>query len=170
MLTWYLGLGFLDLLGISYFNQNPGHRLHYTYSSIWNAEWPPLLKKLYGLLFSLYFGCFLFCLWKWDLPPVCSSSCLLLSYYYFAIISKEPFKQYYIFPNSSAKAVKFDFAVKWLRSSQGHHLYKLCRPQAPMLHAKFQNHKTSDSNEKKLKIFIIYRRGIHLGLMTWPSI
>ena len=36
-----------------------------------------------------------------------------------------------------------------------------------MLHAKFQDHRTSGSGEKtKLKVFIIYGRGGHLGHVT----
>ena len=49
-----------------------------------------------------------------------------------------------------------------------------------MLHAKFQDHRTSDSGERKfLMVFTIYGRGSHLGHITmtiftkfgfdWPS-
>ena len=37
-----------------------------------------------------------------------------------------------------------------------------------MLHAKFQNHRTSGSREEDfLKFFTIYGRGGHLGHVTW---
>ena len=37
-----------------------------------------------------------------------------------------------------------------------------------MLHAKFQDHRTSSSGEEDvLKVFTIYRRGGHLGHVTW---
>ena len=37
-----------------------------------------------------------------------------------------------------------------------------------MLHAKFQDHRTSGSGrEDFLKVFTIYRRGGHLGHVTW---
>ena len=37
-----------------------------------------------------------------------------------------------------------------------------------MLHAKFQDHRLSGSGEERfLKVFTIYRRGGHLGNVTW---
>ena len=37
-----------------------------------------------------------------------------------------------------------------------------------MLHAKFQDHRTSGSGEEDfLKVFTIYGRGGHLGHVTW---
>ena len=40
--------------------------------------------------------------------------------------------------------------------------------ETPMLHAKFQDHRTSDSGEEDfLKVFTIYGRGGHLGHVTW---
>ena len=37
-----------------------------------------------------------------------------------------------------------------------------------MLHAKFQDHRTSGSGELRfLKVFTIYGRGSHLGHVTW---
>ena len=36
-----------------------------------------------------------------------------------------------------------------------------------MLHAKFQNNRTSGSGEEDLKVFTIYGRGGHLGHVTW---
>ena len=35
-----------------------------------------------------------------------------------------------------------------------------------MLHAKFQDHRTSDSGKEVLKLFTIYGRGVHLGHVT----
>ena len=35
-----------------------------------------------------------------------------------------------------------------------------------MLHAKFQDHRTSDSGKEFLKLFTIYGCGVHLGHMT----
>ena len=35
-----------------------------------------------------------------------------------------------------------------------------------MLHAKFQNHRTSDSGKEVLKLFTINWRGVHLGRVT----
>ena len=38
-----------------------------------------------------------------------------------------------------------------------------------MLHAKFQDHRTSGSGEKGfLNVFAIYGHGGHLGHVTWP--
>ena len=36
-----------------------------------------------------------------------------------------------------------------------------------MLHAKFQDHRTSGSGEEFLKVFTIYGHGGHLGHVTW---
>ena len=36
-----------------------------------------------------------------------------------------------------------------------------------MLHAKFQDHRTSGSGEEIFKVFTIYGRGGHLGHVTW---
>ena len=36
-----------------------------------------------------------------------------------------------------------------------------------MLHAKYQDHRTSGSGEDFLKLFTIYGRGGHLGHVTW---
>ena len=36
-----------------------------------------------------------------------------------------------------------------------------------MLHAKFQDHRTSGSGDFFLKVFTIYGRGGHLGHVTW---
>ena len=37
-----------------------------------------------------------------------------------------------------------------------------------MIHAKFQDHRTSDSGEEFfLKVFTIYGHGGHLGYVTW---
>ena len=35
-----------------------------------------------------------------------------------------------------------------------------------MLHAKFQDHRTSDSGKESLKHFTIYGSGVHLGHVT----
>ena len=37
----------------------------------------------------------------------------------------------------------------------------------PMLHAKFQDHRTSGSGEDFFKVFTIYGHGGHLGHVTW---
>ena len=40
--------------------------------------------------------------------------------------------------------------------------------KSPMLHAKFQDHRASDFEERSfLKVFSIYGRGGHLGHVTW---
>ena len=36
-----------------------------------------------------------------------------------------------------------------------------------MLHAKFQDHRTSGSGEDFLKVYTIYGRSAHLGHVTW---
>ena len=36
-----------------------------------------------------------------------------------------------------------------------------------MIHAKFQDHRTSGSGEDSLKVFTIYGHGGHLGHVTW---
>ena len=36
-----------------------------------------------------------------------------------------------------------------------------------MLHAKFQDHRTSGSGEEFLKVFTIYGHGSHPGHVTW---
>ena len=42
------------------------------------------------------------------------------------------------------------------RSSQAHDLYKLCRAPLPMLHAKFQNHRPSGSEEEDFQRFLLF--------------
>ena len=37
-----------------------------------------------------------------------------------------------------------------------------------MLHAKFQDHRTSGSGVEDFNVFIIYGHGSHLGHVTWP--
>ena len=39
--------------------------------------------------------------------------------------------------------------------------------ESPMLHAKFQNHRTSGSGEEDFKGFTIYGHDGHLGHVTW---
>ena len=40
--------------------------------------------------------------------------------------------------------------------------------ESPMLHAKFQDHRTSGSGEEDFfKVFTIYGHGDHLGHVTW---
>ena len=39
--------------------------------------------------------------------------------------------------------------------------------ESPMLHAKFQDHRTYGSGERFLKVFTIYGHGSHLGHVAW---
>ena len=39
-----------------------------------------------------------------------------------------------------------------------------------MLHAKFQDHRTSGSGKEDFKVFTIYGHGGHLGHVTWTII
>ena len=65
--------------------------VYYTFSSVWVAEWPPFWKLLPTRL-AICFHCILsicnfsyFPFWfsEWDLSSDCSSSCSLLSHYFF---------------------------------------------------------------------------------------
>ena len=65
--------------------------VHYTFSSVWVAEWSPFWKYLPTRLAICFrcilsvcdFGYFSFWFWGWDLPSDCSSSCSLLSHYFY---------------------------------------------------------------------------------------
>ena len=71
------------------------------------------------------------------------------------------------FSHSNAWAAKVDLAVKRSRSSQGHDYTNLVELHCLMLHAKFQNHRPSGSEEGRfLRVFAIYSHGGHLGHVT----
>ena len=53
-------------------------------------------------------------------------------------------------------------------STQGHHLYKLCKTRSLMLHAKFQDHMTFCYGEEEFQFgFSIYWRSGHPGHANW---
>ena len=58
-----------------------------------------------------------------------------------------------------------DLAVKWSRSTQGHHLNNLSSTWMPNVHTKFQGH-WSIGFGRFLKVFTIYGHGDHLGHVT----
>ena len=68
--------------------------VHYTFSSVWVAEWPPFGKLLpvwlaicsYCILSICNIYLFLFWFLERDLPFDCSSSCSLLFYYFYLLI------------------------------------------------------------------------------------
>ena len=92
-----------------------------------------------------------------------SSSCLHLPFFrsQAAIVSEK--STVFTFSYRKAEVTKFDLAIKRSWSTKDHHLYKLCRAWVPVLHANFQDHRTSGSGV----VFTIYGRGGHLGHETW---
>ena len=64
------------------------------------------------------------------------------------------------------------FSILTPKIGQGQHRHGLhyinfVEPESPMLHAKFQDHRTSSSIEEFLKVFIKYGHGGHLCHVTW---